>query len=83
MSGRLLGGAVPSRGKVVELQGYEGGRWREFRTIRSRADGRFAATYRFKAASAGRRFRVRVRVRTDPSYPFATGYSRAVRLRVR
>jgi hypothetical protein len=83
MSGRLIGGGVPARGKVVELQGYEGGRWREFRTIRSRADGRFAATYRFKAASAGRRFRVRVRVRTDPSYAFSTGYSRAVRLRVR
>ena len=51
--GGCVGGAVPARGKVVELQGYEGGRWREFRTIRSRADGRFAATYRFRAASAG------------------------------
>ena len=83
LSGRLVGGAVPARGKVVELQGYEGGRWREFRTVRSRSNGRFATTYRFKAASTGRRFRVRVRVRTDPSYPFATGYSRAVSLRVR
>ena len=83
LSGRLLGGSVPVRGKVVELQGYEGGRWREFRTIRSNAAGRFSTAYRFKAASSGRRFRVRVRVRTDPSYPFSTGYSRVVRLRVR
>jgi hypothetical protein len=83
MSGRLLGGSVPVRGKVVELQGFENGRWREFRTLRSRADGRFSTRYRFKAASAGRRFRLRVRVRAEASYPFSTGYSRVVRVRVR
>jgi hypothetical protein len=83
MSGRLLGGAVPTRGKVVELQGFENGRWREFRTTRSRASGRFATSYRFKAGSAGRSFRLRVRVRAEASYPFAVGYSRVVRIRVR
>jgi hypothetical protein len=74
---------VPVRGKVVELQGFENGRWREFRTLRSRTDGRFSTRYRFKAASAGRRFRLRVRVRAEASYPFSTGYSRVVRVRVR
>ena len=35
---------MPVRGKVVELQGYERRRWREFRTIRSNASGRFTTT---------------------------------------
>ena len=83
LSGRLLGGAVPARGKVVELQGFENGRWRVFRTTRSRSSGRFATTYGFKAASTGRSFRLRVRVRADASYPFSVGYSRVVRIRVR
>ncbi len=35
------------------------------------------------SGSAGRAFRLRVRVRSDPSYPFSTGYSHVVRVRVR
>jgi hypothetical protein len=83
MSGRLAGGAVPRRGKLVELQAFERGRWNTFRTLRTRASGRFATTYRFSPASTGRRFRLRVRVRPDASYPFSLGYSRVVSLRVR
>jgi hypothetical protein len=83
LSGRLVGGAIPRRGKVVELQAFERGRWREFRTIRSRTSGRFATSYRFTSASTGRRFRLRVRVRPEPTYPYSVGYSRSVRVRVR
>jgi hypothetical protein len=83
LSGRLVGGAIPRRGKVVELQAFERGRWREFRTIRSRTSGRFATSYRFTSASTGRRFRLRVRVRPEPTYPYSVGYSRVARVRVR
>ena len=82
LSGRLLGGRVPRRGKTVDLQGYERGRWRTFDTARSTRRGRYRARYRFSGAAAGRSFRLRVRVRPDAAYPFAVGYSRAVRVRV-
>ena len=83
ISGRLLGGFVPARGKLVELQAYERGKWRNFGSARSRASGRYAYTYKFRAESIGRRFRLRARVRADAAYPFSLGYSKVVRLRVR
>jgi hypothetical protein len=41
ISGRLLGGFVPARGKLVELQAHERGKWRTFGSARSRASGRY------------------------------------------
>jgi hypothetical protein len=83
LSGHLIGGAIPHRGKLVELQGYERGKWRTFDSVRTSKTGRFKSAYRFQPSSAGRRFRLRVRVRADASYPYSTGYSRVVRVTVR
>jgi hypothetical protein len=83
ISGRLVGGFVPARGKLVELQAYERGKWRTFGSARSSASGRYAYTYRFRAESVGRTFRMRARVRADAAYPFSLGYSKVVRVRVR
>jgi hypothetical protein len=83
ISGRLLGGFIPARGKLVELQAYERGKWRTFGSARSNASGRYAYTYRFRAESIGRRFRLRARVRADAAYPFSLGYSKVLRVRVR
>ena len=85
LSGRLLGGAVPQGGALIEFQGFERGAWRRFDTVRSSSTGRFSTAYRFRLASVGRTFRLRARVRADRAYPYANGfgYSRSVRVRVR
>jgi hypothetical protein len=81
-SGRLLGGHVPRTGKLVELQALVGAGWRTFATVRSDRRGRVRYTRSFAAASAGRSYRIRLRVRREPAYPFETGTSRAVIVRV-
>ncbi len=82
-SGRLRGGHVPRNGKVVELQAFERGRWRTFRTVRSNSKGAFNYRDRFSFRASGPTFPVRARVRADASYPFALGTSNRVRVRVR
>ena len=82
-SGRLRGGHVPRNGKVVELQAFERGRWRTFRTVRSNSKGAFSYRYRFSFRASGVTFPVRARVRADTGYPFALGTSNRVRVRVR
>ena len=81
--GRLRGGRVPRRGKLVALQAFERGRWQTFTTVRTNRRGSFSKRRGFSFASAGRTFRLRVQVRPDAGYPFAIGYSRTVRVRVR
>jgi hypothetical protein len=82
-SGQLRGGYVPKRGKLIELQAYERGRWRSITTLRTNARGAFAYRYRFSFRASGTTFPVRVRVRADDAYPFALGTSKRVRVRVR
>ena len=82
-SGRLRGGDVPAGGKVVELQAYERGRWRSITTLRTNAKGSFSYRYRFSFRAAGATFPVRVRVRHEGTYPFALGYSKPIKVRVR
>ena len=81
--GRLKGLPVPRRGKLVELQAFDGGKWRTFAQPRSRKSGRYKAAYRLRRTFGPRTFTFRARVRREGGYPYELGYSRKVRVRVR
>jgi hypothetical protein len=81
--GRLKGLPVPGRGKLVELQAFDGGRWRTFAQPRSRKDGRYRSSYRLRRTFGPRTFRFRARVRRESGYPYELGYSKRVKVRVR
>lgn len=85
ISGRLLGTPLPARGKLVELQarGKGGGRWITFRTVRSDARGRYSTRYRFRNTVGPVTYVFRARAREEAAYPFLTGTSRVVSVRVR
>ena len=79
--GRLIGGYVPRRGKLVLLQGKQAGRsWRTFRAVRTNRQGRFKTRYRFSGArgavprprAGARRGGLPVRAR-DPAARSASG----------
>jgi hypothetical protein len=83
LSGRLIGGPLPETGKVVELQARSPGeKWITFRTIRASRRGTFATRYRFRQGGPAL-YLMRARVRETGDYPYATGVSRATRVRVR
>jgi hypothetical protein len=83
LRGRLVGRPLPHTGKVVELQA-RGARepWITFRTIRASRSGRFAARYTFRRGGPAV-YLMRARVRAADDYPYATGASHSVRIRVR
>ncbi len=83
LSGRLKAGPIPRSGKVVDLQAFDGGKWRTFETVRARRNARYSASYRFTHATRGRTLSFRARVRRDDSYPYYLGYSSRVRVRIR
>jgi hypothetical protein len=82
-SGRVLGGPIPARGKLLVLQAFERGRWRTFKSARSDRGGRWVARYRFTRSARGRSFRIRVVARREARYPYSLGWSRTIRVRVR
>jgi hypothetical protein len=79
--GRLRGGYVPPRGKLVELQATDRGRWRTFALVRSDRRGNFRYRYRF-ASGGPRRFAFRARIRFERAYPYVLGYSGRTRVAV-
>lgn len=81
-SGAVRGGYVPKRGKLIELQAFDAGRWRTFETVRTNRKGRFSARYSFKHITAPRSYRFRARSRYEPGYPFLLGVSSPVRVGV-
>ena len=81
--GRLLGKPIPRVGKLIDLQAFDGGRWRTFATTRANRKGRYRASYRFVRTNAPRTFRFRARARREARYPYALGVSKVVRVRVR
>jgi hypothetical protein len=83
-AGRLLGDFLPAGGKLVELQFYDRGRWRTFRTVRSApSTGRWSYSYRFDGTHGTRTYRFRVMIPRENGYPYATGASRKVAVTVR
>jgi len=81
--GKLSRGPIPSTGKLVDLQAFDRGKWRTFATTRSAQSGRFRASLRFGKRARRGNYPIRARVRREATYPFALGYSKAVRLRLR
>ncbi|MGE4425274.1 MAG: hypothetical protein AB7G37_02345 [Solirubrobacteraceae bacterium] len=83
LTGTVAGRPMPSGGKVVELQARDPGKkWITFRTVRSKKNGKFATTYRFRNAGPAR-FQMRARARKAGDYPYATGVSPTRTIRVR
>jgi hypothetical protein len=74
------------RGVTVILQGRRAGarRFTTFADTSTRRRGRFAVSYRFRdPSSRGKRFTFRAKLKPGKRYPFETGYSRRVHVRVR
>jgi hypothetical protein len=76
-------GPLPPAGKLLDLQAFDGGRWRKFATARARPSGRFRAHYRFSRQARPRKYRFRVRVPRELGFPYIRGYSNTARVRVR
>jgi hypothetical protein len=78
-------GTIPSRGVPLIFQGRSGkGRYTTFAEGHANRKGRFSTHYRFRsAASRGRAFSFRVKLRGDARFPYASGYSKRVTVRVR
>jgi hypothetical protein len=76
----------PARGVTVILQGRRPGarRFTTFADTTTGKRGRYKVGYRFQAAgSRGHRFTFRAKLKPSKRYPFETGYSRRVHVRVR
>jgi hypothetical protein len=81
-TGRVLGGPIPARGVVVNLQVFFRHKWRTFGAPRTNRAGRYKFKYRFMAGAATWKFRARVR--RESSYPYLEGYSaKTVKVKVR
>jgi hypothetical protein len=82
-SGWLLGGSIPRGGKPLVVEGRRSrrGAWLKFDLIRTGAEGRFHAGYRFTFLGPGG-WQIRVLCEVEAGYPFAAGWSNVVRVRV-
>jgi hypothetical protein len=80
--GRVRGGHLPRRGKLVEVQAHFRGRWRTISAVRADARGRWRFGYAFNASPVLASYRLRARVPAEAGYPFAAGASKPVRVTV-
>jgi Bacterial Ig-like domain len=81
--GRIKTGRIPKDGKIVEVQVWVRGKWRTFATTRAGQRGMWTYDYRFDGTRGNQTYRFRARVPRETGYPFATGRSGVVRVRVR
>ena len=77
-TGRLLGVPFPAGGKQLVLEASSpGGPWLQFDVVRTRARGRFHASYTFKFPGPAD-YRFRAVSEPEAAYPFAAGASNTV-----
>jgi hypothetical protein len=82
--GRLRGRQTGQTGKLLYLQVFTRGKWSTFATPRAnRASGLWSQSYRFSATRGLVRYRFRVLIPRETSFPYETGRSRSLRVTVR
>jgi hypothetical protein len=82
--GRLRGRQTGTSGKLLYLQVFTRGRWATFATPRAnRLSGRWSEPYRFSATRGLVRYRFRVLIPREASFPYETGRSRSISVSVR
>jgi hypothetical protein len=81
--GLLEAGRVRRSEKLVDMQVLIGRRWRTFATTRAAADGTFAYRYHFRRTFQPITYRFRALSRYEVGFPYSTGASKSVRVRVR
>lgn len=75
-------GEVPTGGKLLQLQVFSRGSWLTFATPRANQRGKWRHVYRFTATRGVTRYRFRARVPRETGFPYASGTSRPVRVKV-
>lgn len=80
--GRIKTGPIPAGGKLVVLQVWLRGRWHTFDDTHAVRTGLWSYEYRFDGTRGNETYRFRAKVPHETGYPFATGQSGVVRVRV-
>lgn len=84
LHGRIRTGRIPQNGKLVEVQVFTRGKWRTFATAHAgHGHGTWSYNYRFDGTRGLQTYRFRAKVPKEDGYPFATGRSGVVHVRVR
>jgi hypothetical protein len=83
LTGRVSGGPIPRGGVLINLQAVVGGRWRGFADpFHTTAKGTFTFRYRFTRTGGVQHYKLRVRIPAQGGYPYATGTSKRLTVRV-
>jgi hypothetical protein len=82
-SGTVRSVPLPPGGKLILLEVRLSGGWQTFRTVRSDVTGRWRMPYRFDRTVGVQWYRFRAKLPREAGYPFATGASKSIRVRVR
>jgi hypothetical protein len=80
--GHVRGEPLPAVGKLLQLQVFSRGGWLTFATPRADPRGNWHHDYRFTATRGITRYRFRVRIPREAGYPYESGTSKAVNVRV-
>ena len=81
-AGRVRGGPIPARGKLIELQKWTGRTWAPFRVIRTDPRGRWRHVEPVLSVRGLVAFRLRALIPAEAGFPYATGRTPARKLLV-
>jgi hypothetical protein len=81
-TGRVRGGPIPERGKLIELQKWTGRAWAPFRVVRTDPRGRWRHVEPVLSVRGLVTFRLRALIPAEAGFPYATGRTPARKLLV-